>query len=1637
MNSQFFMKHDNLKKEKNKNKDIYSEKVINLNNEKFLKNYQNYLKNINNNFIYTHHNIFKACNQNNLEGILSHYKSSIITEKFKQKIVCALNFKLELLENYKMYKEDKYLRSLLKIENHIKNHKLRQNYNIKMEKKLYERNIRAYKNYQKHKLEKEHSEKRKKMNIIIKYFINAAFRLRKIEVNFDNYFFYDNMFFLEKFFFVKQIKNINEVLQNNELMNEANHVMANHDKFEKKLKHYNEYKRYSNNFYTNFNFLKSLKIDRFFLLNLRNTYVEEKNDSIEKFGYLYMLEYLHNQEIWSFVNNTKLSKKPIVKFNKYSMDYKRKILENIQYIDFNYAKEKMGDKYFYFSQDEDIEKKIKELSILKFLILKTFRQYSNKKKFNRKYKYPLRIIITGKIKKEIKHLAICLKKTFSLKIYDFNNIKKEVHYICSMKNTQNEKKRKILIKLKDIIRKLDEEKIDKRICDNLYVDLLYYRIKYDYDMFYTKEHDDDVKRDYLEEKEIKNIKNSKMKKSKKYRGYIIINFFFSLKQYILFELKLKKLFLFNNYIHEHVNFLQHRNISIKKKKENFLKKFAMLSNSKCKNTVIPKKIETKNYGKSNIKLKIKNEENRNKNLSDKKENIISKKKLHFNTNFDIEDIDSFTEKNILFFSNFLCKIEDFFYEKNNILGGIDLHFHIDKNIKQITNFLFRFINKNFSYNLEEKDNNNKKCDNVESKNDEKNIIKLRKIRRKVMRAAENIQIFHSQTYKGNYKVICKIKKSYKTLKDKIKKDTNYECFSKGIFDESKKIFFLNSYFIKKVFHFDKNYIEIEKFLKSYKSLNYSRYHILKNNIYKSSSNLISKIISLIEKDKMKRNDKKRKKNSDIEKNSCEISHKEETDINNSFVLINHIKLDSNFSYYFRLRYCNIIKVYITHLFNFFVWKRVLEKNINKVVKYIHKNIYIFIDYINIEDINKFIQLYNGLEEFEIENEKVKFLLLEKLNIIQKRMWLEILKQKNNNNKKEKIYLNKWINMQIFLLIFQNFYLINIEHQLYLNLDYFVNEYLYALIHNEIIFKNDKNMLIFNYFPKNKKELYIYDKNNYYFPFLNYIKENINNFLIESCDYKKNFHKNKNSESHSSDSFCSKREKKLYYLAKEFRFINNCRFFYKFHELVNYSIINLRKYFYIFQDLNSYINNFITLHYLCVYKQINFTFDTLRNFIQNSAHIPFYYLSMFNKRKFQFEDKINKLNEIKYEKSNLKNRNNENKYICNEERREINISSINKINKKEKSSEEKYRCLYSENGFFNNLISYNNNNENDLFLKKNYIYIFLNSILKYIFILQHFPVISKVDLGNLIMASLFFIKEKSEKIYANILFKKILNEYVKKYSITINSFILPNSMINNISLSYTYPWNKKEENQNSKMGRIKKDVKKEIFKKCCLLFDDISTETKNTTNNNEIKKNDLYNKDIYENNNYYMNQFNNDDEIKKTNNTWIQEENNIDNSETHLCLQSLEYFTFKEFLHLGLFNFIKNKKKFTREEKKVLNYEIILLNKFIFNYFFYFSKFPYFHENIQIYIKNYLLKKNSSFFSSFEEALREKIQNIDNVNSQLFKSNKKEKKKNIEINKKINNLTSKRMNSLTSYNAKKKVMVKEILIFFHNKYDYNF
>ncbi|KEG01025.1 hypothetical protein YYE_04058 [Plasmodium vinckei vinckei] len=123
------------------------------------------------------------------------------------------------------------------------------------------------------------------------------------------------------------------------------------------------------------------------------------------------------------------------------------------------------------------------------------------------------------------------------------------------------------------------------------------------------------------------------------------------------------------------------------------------------------------------------------------------------------------------------------------------------------------------------------------------------------------------------------------------------------------------------------------------------------------------------------------------------------------------------------------------------------------------------------------------------------------------------------------------------------------------------------------------------------------------------------------------------------------------------------------------------------------------------------------------------------------------------------------------------------------------------------------------------------------------------------------------------------------------------------------------------------------------------------------------------------------------------------------LEGLEYFNFQEFSNLCIFNIFLNKKK----EKKNYKYEIFLLNKFVFRFLFTFSQMPYFYENVNVYIKNYLFKKSSNFLSLFEKCVQEKVETISKSNSnaeKIYKAHGCEKKK---------------INTYMSWNTKKKVI----------------
>lgn len=105
------------------------------------------------------------------------------------------------------------------------------------------------------------------------------------------------------------------------------------------------------------------------------------------------------------------------------------------------------------------------------------------------------------------------------------------------------------------------------------------------------------------------------------------------------------------------------------------------------------------------------------------------------------------------------------------------------------------------------------------------------------------------------------------------------------------------------------------------------------------------------------------------------------------------------------------------------------------------------------------------------------------------------------------------------------------------------------------------------------------------------------------------------------------------------------------------------------------------------------------------------------------------------------------------------------------------------------------------------------------------------------------------------------------------------------------------------------------------------------------------------------------------------------------IKNITHLTYNEFISLGLFNFIKQKKRKKEKKRKQKhieyyikkeneNYEIRLLNKFLFKSFLMFSLFPNFNENICIYMKNYLFKFIGDDLSSLKICVEEKIQKMD-------------------------------------------------------------
>ncbi|SCL98474.1 conserved Plasmodium protein, unknown function [Plasmodium chabaudi chabaudi] len=1646
MNFNYIIKSNELKYEKGKSNELYvSSKVsIDINNENFVKHYENYLKNENKSFIYSCHQLFETSNYNHLEKILCNYGTNDVVEQFNAKLACAQGFKNELVENYRMSKEDEYLENVLKREKHTAYHNIKQNCIIKTEKEFNIKTQQEYDNFERHEIEKQYFHKKKKIENILLDIIEAAIKLKKFEDNYGDYFLYEKLFTLEKNLFTKKVKSMDEYVQENNHLNQTNNRIIEYIK-NNKIYYKNEDDNELSKFISASTILKDQKIDKLFFLNLRNaSYLDKNSNGIEKRAFVGLMKYLiANSNVLNiknrFPSSDFLNKLSNNLWDRY-FNYKEKILDQISYPDFNYVNEQMTDKTFQYSPSDCSEGKINGLGVLKFLILNIFRKSSMN--FGSRLKVPIKIVITGKIKKEVKVLAKYLKNKYSLKVYDFDKIQKEVEYICQ-KNSVNKNisdldgdineesfqnpKYKISKKLEKIINKLKQKEISNYTKDVLYVDLLYYRIKYDNDIFLNVD-----------------------KKCKKYNGYIIINFFYSLRQYILYELKFKNRFFLNNFVYNNLDLAKKVRSLLELETTTYLKKNENNENMMKENAHPSKHISKEDEPNKDT---TKNNKRKKNKLRKKLSSIPNEENEIENQNKD-DNINYVEKKNILFFSNFICKICDINKVKNkDKFESVDMHFHININKRKMNKHLFSYFNKNNIYysischKCEDVCENEDTFEFAHEENNENQVedpdIHLRiYLKRLTKIGIENKQLENQHVsnihikkkyimIKCNIVLLCKHLKKKKYIKKKNKGKCSFLNLEKYYGEKNNVPKYSYPYLIKKNFQYDKSYVEINKFLKGY--TNSPRIYVLKKYIFKYSSKIIKKeIIS-----------SKKISNDGGERRDLKISVDHIVDKDKIYKHVKRINIDKNLVSYFRERYLNIIRSYIIQLFNLFAWEEKIEQNINTNIKHIKKNVYSFINFIDMYKINDVIKLQNNMKKIGIQNDKSKILMLNMLVNIQKKIWINILKYKNKNYKKKYIYIQTWFYRQLIFLTFLKFNQINIEHKLYTDLQFFVHEFIYSLLHydNIMLCKNeDRNKFyVFNYFPKNIKELFIYENGNYHFPFYNLMKKDTTKFFVdipEDNHNKKSNRPNSSENKNNNTNQYLKHEQSYIFLAKEYKAISNFIFYYKLHEIINNSIIYLRNKIYIFQDVNNKINAFVTLHYACVYNRLNYVCDLVRNHILAFKPIPSYLFDTLNGNSYNKLDDVTKLeNEISFKGGEEKN-----------------INMEDKIGNENKDSEYKYKnnlCATNEQKY-----SYLNVAEKK---RIKYAYIFIQNILNYIFIEQYFPIIPKFTLENFIICSLNFIKNKSQKKDAYSFFAyNILKIYFKKNKIVdINIFYLPECIKHTNTLK-VFPqngkglsqyifvldffffllfffFNSKHNGKNSqkmilqnylnileekmdKEGIVNKCEKIKILRNCLFSYEEL-LKPKNVIppDSHNIQPDQM---NVENKNNKSKKLCISFDEMEKSKMNFIdndcicteEEEQNLDN---------LDYFNFQEFSNLCIFTTFLNKKK----EKKNYEYEIFLLNKFIFRFLFAFSQMPHFYENLNAYIKNYLFKKSSNFLSLFEKCVQEKVKTISRSNSnaeKIYKAHECEKKK---------------INTYMSWNTKKKVRARDLLIFFCNNYKY--
>ncbi|SCO66969.1 conserved Plasmodium protein, unknown function [Plasmodium vivax] len=1678
---------------------------IDVNGEKFRQNFKGYLKNVNQAFIHSRHDVFSSFNWSNLERVLSDYGTSDVVKAFSARLACARSFRLELTESYKMHKEEQYMESTLERESHLRHRKLKQRHYEQMGKQMFARNQREYRDFERKEQQKARQEGKRKMQGVVKSIIHAAFKVAQMGTTYGDSFFYDALFSLEKSFFMRKIKNMSELAQNNARVNElavAGTPMGVFEKGEKKQKkgerkeEQKEVKKEENEQKmagkttkgrpteglprgppNQLNLLRCQgTVDCLFRLDLRNVSAGKGNGT-EKRAYMHMLAYLANQGELSGVNRKELhSEHPDIRYGRRYSDYKEKLLEGLSQIDMNYVKERMGDKHFSTFPMDVVEEKVKELPLLKSLLLTLFKKGPRENHPRGKYTLPLKIAITGKIKKDAKRLAEHLRRKFPLKVYDVDEIEEDVRRVCSGGSSHDaaprletstdaqKTKRRIARKIKRIAQTLEQKNYEEKNRDSLYADLLYYLIKHDYDLFHVSRRGGKSKG----LKEVSPNEEAKGSKRNKYRGYIIVNFFYSLKQYALFELKVKKRFIFNGFSHEHLRNLERGVVP------------------PGDNTPHKNKAENQE-GKGDPKLGV-NKHGGNKKRSGKTDAAVrplpddgdAHREEEVTTELQTSEME---KKNILFFSNFICNIEDWNCVKgrHHFSGATDVHFHVERSNREMNRILFRRITRGelSTGGGREEDRDSHTEGDLSPKRSDDVFIKLKRVNpasvlKRRSESDTELRIPQGCKRKKRHTMKCRMvgakgvpKMTPKEVPKKTPKTGQHgkdpRCTSP---DEQK--FRPNLHLMRRIFQMDRSCQEVEAFLRENEGgATYPRFHLLGRHPCRSASLLVSRVLrsgrgrsggevaspggGIGEKEAKMEGEKdakvegkkdakvEGKKDAKVEgKKDAKVEGEKDSKMENNCAAKRDPhpggnplprRVDSRTATYFKLRYCHIVKGYISHLFNLFMWRENLKKNVKQTVEEVHRNMHIFTEEVEIEPINEIVQSYNRLRTSGIRNKKVELVLCKEMNSIMLKIWLRILKGKKDSTQKQKMYIPKWMDKQMSLLIFFAFYSISIEHELYVKLAHFVNELICCLLNQEdgSASKNEKekHLLIFHYFPKSKKDFYSFEGGNYHFPFLQNVREDVRKFLTEHLDGRSSS-KSRSDDSNGHDSpFHREREKDLLLLAKEFHFLSSCRFVHKFNCLLNDTVATLREYLFIFHDLNNCINDFISLHYFAIYKRVNLTCVNVKRAIQSERPIRFSCTGGMRKGNTPGNATVN----------------NAHKPAGRRKKKKGNIAN-------------------EEHPFFNRT-------EMKQSFRRSMTFTFLKNVMSHILVGHHSVVISRGDLQNAITQSLLLVKDKTEQVtISNWIGGTLLDAYFEERSVSPEHF-LQNSRTNDHNDSpCVFPNTEGKQNgyaffpdffffllffffkreghptcahkifpnylnvleqKLASTGELSGGELLQVLRGCLSFWASLADGGSPLGGGAQAERGDEQSGEKC--NSEDAAHFFSRNTANPAASENCAERNHLNKTKKKKnCEESIDHFTFAQFAALGLFDFADTRKKLKKEETQKRSYETYLLNKFVFNCLFSLSLFPNFYEHVQIYVKNYLLKKNAEVVSSFEKCVMEKMKSAEGRAGDVALVSPAQPK-----GEGLNGLRRGQDHSATLFNTKKKVRVREILIFFHTSY----